>query len=196
MATMTGMFAVWHGPQGITEIAMNAYGYAHAVAAKLREAGYQLAAEHFFDTIRVVGVDAAVIRDKALAMGFNFYYPDAKTVQISFDELSTATEARAIEQVFGCPSGANVPAGPVFLRRETPILTQQVFNTYHSETEMMRYIKMLERKDISLAHSMIPLGSCTMKLNAAAEMLPLSWQSGDRGHRFRRRCNRCSFQFD
>ncbi len=175
MATMTGMFAVWHGPQGITEIAMNAYGYAHAVAAKLREAGYKLAADNFFDTVRVLDVDAAAIREKALALGFNFYYPDASTVQISFDELSTREEALAIEQIFDCPAGASVPEMPAFMRRETPILTQAVFNTYHSETEMMRYIKMLERKDISLAHSMIPLGSCTMKLNAAAEMLPLSW---------------------
>ncbi len=175
MATMTGMFAVWHGPQGITDIAMNAYGYAHVVAARLKQAGYRLACEHFFDTLRVVGVDAAAIREKALTLGFNFYYPDASTVQISFDELSTREEAAAIEQIFGCPSGPGVPDTTIFLRRETPILTQQVFNTYHSETEMMRYIKMLERKDISLAHSMIPLGSCTMKLNAAAEMLPLSW---------------------
>ena len=175
MATMTGMFAVWHGPQGITEIAMNACGYAHVVAAKLKEAGYKLAAENFLDTIRVCDVDAAAIREKALALGFNFYYPDAHTVQLSFDELSNREEALAICQVFGCPSGASVPSTPAFMRRETPILTQAVFNTYHSETEMMRYIKMLERKDISLAHSMIPLGSCTMKLNAAAEMLPLSW---------------------
>ena len=175
MATMTGMFAVWHGPKGITEIAMNAYGYAHTVAAKLKEAGYKLAAEHFFDTIRVCDVEATAIRQKALAMGFNFYYPDDHTVQISFDELSNRDEALAICQIFNCPSGASVPDVPAFLRRETPILTQAVFNTYHSETEMMRYIKMLERKDISLAHSMSPLGSCTMKLNAAAEMLPLSW---------------------
>ena len=175
MATMTGMFAVWHGPAGITEIAMNAYGYAHVVAAKLKEAGYKLAAEHFFDTVRVLDVDAKAIREKALAQGFNFYYPDECSVQISFDELSTREEALAICKIFDCPEGASVPGTPAFMRRETPILTQKVFNTYHSETEMMRYIKMLERKDISLAHSMIPLGSCTMKLNAAAEMLPLSW---------------------
>ena len=175
MATMTGMFAIWHGPKGITEIAMNASGYAHVVAAKLKEAGYKLASKNFFDTIRIVDVDADAIRTKALAMGFNFHYPDSRTVQISFDELSTREEALAIEQIFGCPSGASVPAASAFMARETPILTQKVFNTYHSETEMMRYIKCLERKDISLAHSMIPLGSCTMKLNAAAEMLPLSW---------------------
>ena len=176
MATMTGMFAVWHGPQGITEIACNAWGFAHAVAAKLKEAGYKLANEDFFDTIRVIDVDADAIREKALAAGFNFCYPCERCVQISFDELSTCEEARTIGEIFGCKEGCPaMPEAPVFMKRETPILTQKVFNTYHSETEMMRYIKMLERKDISLAHSMIPLGSCTMKLNAAVEMLPLSW---------------------
>ena len=176
MATMTGMFAVWHGPQGITEIACNAWGFAHAVAAKLKEAGYKLANEDFFDTIRVIDVNAAAIREKALAAGFNFCYPCERCVQISFDELSTCEEARTIGEIFGCKEGCPaMPEAPVFMKRETPILTQKVFNTYHSETEMMRYIKMLERKDISLAHSMIPLGSCTMKLNAAVEMLPLSW---------------------
>ena len=175
MATMTGMFAVWHGPQGITEIAQNACGYAHAVAAKLKDAGYKLASEEFFDTIRIVDVDAAAIREKALAVGFNFWYPDGRSVQISFDELSTREEARTVAAIFGCPEGPGTPGAPAPLPRTTPILTQKVFNIYHSETEMMRYIKRLERKDISLAHSMIPLGSCTMKLNAAAEMLPLSW---------------------
>ena len=102
--------------------------------------------------------------------------PCERCVQISFDELSTCEEARTIGEIFGCKEGCPaIPEAPVFMKRETPILTQKVFNTYHSETEMMRYIKMLERKDISLAHSMIPLGSCTMKLNAAVEMLPLSW---------------------
>ena len=176
MATMTGMFAVWHGPKGITEIAQNAAGFAHAVAARLKNAGFKLATEDFFDTIRVVGVDAEAIRAKTLEAGFNFWYPDACTVQISFDELSTREEACAITQIFGCPDNCPVaPGTPVPMARTTPILTQKVFSAYHSETEMMRYIKRLERKDISLAHSMIPLGSCTMKLNAAAEMLPLSW---------------------
>ena len=175
MATMTGMFAIWHGPEGIAGIAMNAWKYAHAVAERLKEAGYRLASEQFFDTIRVVDVDAEDLRKKALAAGFNFCYPGGRCVQISFDELSTCEEANAVCAVFGCPEIATGSATPAYMRRETPILTQKVFNTYHSETEMMRYIKMLERKDISLAHSMIPLGSCTMKLNAAAEMLPLSW---------------------
>ena len=178
MATMTGMFAIWHGPQGITEIARNAFAQAHALAACLSKAGFRIANEAFFDTVRIVGVDAKAIREKALAAGFNFHYPTEDSVQISFDELSTCEETKAICALFGCTGCTDCAAAAsesAFMCRETPILTQKVFNTYHSETEMMRYIKMLERKDISLAHSMIPLGSCTMKLNAAAEMLPLSW---------------------
>ena len=176
LASMTGMFAVWHGPKGITEIAMNAYGYAHAVAAKLKEAGYKLTNENFFDTIEVCGADVEKIRAKALAAGINFFYTADGKIRISFDELSNCAEAKAVADIFGCKEGCPaVPEAPVFMKRETPILTQKVFNTYHSETEMMRYIKKLERKDISLTHSMIPLGSCTMKLNAAVEMMPLSW---------------------
>ncbi|MBQ7575868.1 MAG: aminomethyl-transferring glycine dehydrogenase [Bacteroidales bacterium] len=176
LASMTGMFAVWHGPKGITEIAMNAYGFAHAVASKLKEAGYKLTNENFFDTIEVCGADVEKIRAKAIAAGINFFYTADGKIRISFDELSNCAEAKAIGEIFGCKEGCPAcPEAPVFMKRETPILTQKVFNTYHSETEMMRYIKKLERKDISLTHSMIPLGSCTMKLNAAVEMMPLSW---------------------
>jgi len=176
LASMTGMFAIWHGPKGIKEIALNAYGYAHAVAGKLKEAGYKLAAENFFDTIEIVGANVEKIRAKALAAGINFFYTAEGTIRISFDELSNCAEAKAIGDIFGCKEGCpGMPETPKFMARESEILTQKIFNTYHSETEMMRYIKMLERKDISLAHSMIPLGSCTMKLNAAVEMMPLSW---------------------
>jgi len=176
MATMTGMFAIWHGPKGIREIALNAWGFAHAVAGKLVEAGYKLACENFFDTIEIVGADVEAIRRKALAAGFNFYYTADGRIRISFDELSSCAEAAAIGDIFGCKAGCpGAPAEPVFLARETPILTARIFSSCHSELEMMRYIKKLERKDISMTHSMIPLGSCTMKLNAAAEMLPLSW---------------------
>ena len=176
MAVMSGMYAAYHGPEGIREIAMNAFNYAHAMADILRKGGYTLANENFFDTIRVLDVNAGEIREKAEAAGINFYYPDDQTVQISFDELSDCAEAVKIAGIFGvaaeCARGAEYP---VPMKRESAILTESVFNRYHSETEMMRYIKKLERKDISLTHSMIPLGSCTMKLNAAVEMLPLSW---------------------
>jgi len=176
MATMTGMFAIWHGPKGIREIAMNAYGYAHAVAAVLAKAGHKIVAENFFDTIEVIVSDVEEFCERAEKAGFNFGYTADNTVLISFDELSNEEEAKAICELFGCKSiKLSLPAEPSFMARKSSILTQKVFNTYFSETEMMRYIKSLERKDISLAHSMIPLGSCTMKLNAAVEMMPLSW---------------------
>jgi len=185
MATMTGMFAVWHGPEGIREIALNAWGYAHAFSVKLKEAGYKLATENFFDTIEIVGAPVEQIRKKALAAGFNFYYTEDGRIRISFDELTCCAEATALGKVFGCTEGCpGAPDDPKFMARKTPILTQKVFNSYHSETEMMRYIKKLERKDISLTHSMIPLGSCTMKLNAAVEMMPLSWAEFGNVHPF------------
>jgi glycine dehydrogenase len=208
-ATMAGMFAVYHGPEGITSIAENASKFAHRVARHLREAGYKLAVadEHFFDTIEIQGCeggsckfDVAAIRKKAEDAGFNFYYTPDGFIRISFDELSCKEEVHKILPIFGiepcchggeghgqgCCHGAEMGAAQEgghcccknldgFMQRETPILTESVFNSYHSETAMMRFIKMLERKDISLAHSMIPLGSCTMKLNAAVEMMPLSW---------------------
>lgn len=185
MAVMSGMYAAYHGPKGIAEIASGCYKYAHAIAAALRKAGYELANENFFDTIRIKGVNAAEIRTKAEAAGFNFFYPCEKCVQISFDELTDCGEAAKIAEIFGaklecCGCGET----ETVMKRETPILTESIFNRYHSETEMMRYIKKLERKDISLTHSMIPLGSCTMKLNAAAEMLPLSWSELTNVHPF------------
>lgn len=185
MATMTGMFAIWHGPEGIRQIALNARGYAHAFAGKLKEAGYKLSCDNFFDTIEIVGAPVEQIRKKALEAGFNFFYTEDGRIRISFDELSSCAEAKALGCVFGCKEGCpTVPDAPEFMARETPILTQKVFNSYHCETEMMRYIKKLERKDISLTHSMIPLGSCTMKLNAAVEMMPLSWAELGNVHPF------------
>lgn len=177
MATMSGMYAVYHGSEGVKDIAAKVSRYAHTIAFFLKKAGYKLANENFFDTILITGVDTCEIRKKAEAAQINFYYPAPDTVRISFDELTGCSEAVAVLGIFGvkpdaCPGALPLPE---FMKRESPVLPQKVFNTYHSETEMMRFIKKLERKDISLTHSMIPLGSCTMKLNAAVEMLPLSW---------------------
>ncbi len=178
MATMSGMYAVYHGPQGVRDIAEKTYKYANTIANFLREAGYKLASDKFFDTIELVGVDAQDIKKKAEAANINFFYPNSNTVRISFDELTCCNEARKVLEIFGVTTnGCSCRSCNLgsFMQRESAILTEKVFNSYHSETEMMRYIKKLERKDISLTHSMIPLGSCTMKLNAAVEMLPLSW---------------------
>lgn len=197
MATMSGMYAVYHGPQGLKDIALNGEKWAHRVAHHLEEAGYELTNKEFYDTIEIKGLngkplDIEKIKENALAAGINFYYTKCGKIRISFDELSCKKEAHAIFDIFEvepncCCKHKDVDVTemkPVkehhcfnreFMARTTPILTQKVFNMYHSESAMMRFIKMLERKDISLAHSMIPLGSCTMKLNAAVEMLPLSW---------------------
>lgn len=189
MATMSGMYAVYHGPEGVRSIAENAFSFAHRVAKHLRQAGYEFTNEEFFDTLEVKAyngqpLDIEAIKAKALEAGFNFYYSACGRVRIAFDELSCRAEAHKIMAIFGvtphccCHGGGGEHHGcpeVTFMKRQTPILTQKVFNSYHSETAMMRFIKKLERKDISLAHSMIPLGSCTMKLNAAVEMMPLSW---------------------
>jgi glycine dehydrogenase len=180
LATMAGMYAVYHGPEGVRQIALNAHRHACKVAESLQHAGYKLTAGNFFDTIEVEVDSVESIKTAALDRQINFFYPDSKHVRISFDEITVCSEVCDILSVFGidnengCTEIESLGFDSVF-RRESPYLTQSVFNSYRSETELTRYIKKLERRDISLTHSMISLGSCTMKLNAAAEMLPLSW---------------------
>ena len=183
MASMSGFYAVYHGAEGLRRIARHIHSHTVAVAEALRELGYQPAASNYFDTLEVKA-EAAVVQDSALARGINFFYPDESTVRMSFDEVTTADEVAAVVAILAEAAGKKVPktikidetkcAIEEKLLRKDEILTAPVFDKYHSETEMMRYIKRLERRDISLADSMIPLGSCTMKLNAAVEMMPLS----------------------
>jgi glycine dehydrogenase len=181
LATMAGMYAVYHGSEGLRQFALNAHQYACKAAHNLKRAGYKLASDDFFDTIEIEVPSIEPIQRAALSRQINFYYPDSQHVRISFDELTDCGDVHDILAIFGvgkaersCLDIKYTGFAPEF-NRETPFLTQRVFNSYRSETELMRYIKRLERRDISLAHSMISLGSCTMKLNAAAEMLPLSW---------------------
>lgn len=184
VANMTGMYAVYHGPEGLKKIASDIYRYANAAASKLKEAGFTLGSENIFDTIEVKGVNSSDIRKKAEVAGYNFFYPDAESVLISFDELTNCEEINKVLSIFGAKCEKCPAPKPVFMKRESEFLTQSVFNSYHSETELMRYIKKLERRDISLTQSMIPLGSCTMKLNAAVEMMPLSWPELANSHPF------------
>jgi glycine dehydrogenase len=181
LATMAGMYAVYHGSEGIRQIALNIHRHASRVACNLQQAGYKLTAGNFFDTVEIEVDSTEPVKKAALEKQINFFYPDSRHVRISFDELTSCSETHDILSIFGigkesdsCPETEYTGFDPAF-QRKSPFFTQPVFNSYKSETELMRYIKKLERRDISLTHSMISLGSCTMKLNAAAEMLPLSW---------------------
>ncbi len=182
LAVMAGMYGVYHGPKGLQYIATKIHRTAATLTDELEKLGlYQLNVA-YFDTIRVKA-DASTIRTYAEANEINFYYPDNETVSVAVNEATSLADLNKIIAVFAEALGKEfthleglkeLNAIPDLLKRETEFMTNEVFNSYHSETELMRYIKKLERKDLSLNHSMISLGSCTMKLNAAAEMLPLS----------------------
>lgn len=186
LATMSGFYAVYHGAKGIKEIAQSIHDTASWLNQQLTSLGYRQTNQVFFDTLRFElpdHVSAQKIRTIALSKEVNLRYFDNGDVGISIDEATTLADANLLLSIFGI--AAEEPTHevtqisesspiPASLKRQSAFLTHEVFNKYHTETEMMRYIKRLERKDISLAHSMISLGSCTMKLNAASEMLPLS----------------------
>lgn len=191
MASMTGFYCVYNGPEGLRRAAETAHGAAAAVARGLEALDYKLAHRSFFDTLEVEA-EAAVIQSLALESGINFHYPSEGRVRMSFDEVTTPAEVDEVIRIFAeakgrKPKAAKGPAGeaiPAELRRTSAYLTEPVFNTYRCESDLMRYIKRLELRDISLANSMISLGSCTMKLNAASEMLPLSLAGFQNMHPF------------
>ena len=181
MASMVGFYCVYNGPEGLRRAAMTAHLAAVTVARALEALDYRLASTDFFDTLEVEA-EAAVVQSLALESGINFFYPGEGCVRMSFDEVTTPDEVAAVIGIFAAARGRKAKAVkmateaciPAALRRESPYLTEKVFNSYRSESDLMRYIKRLEHRDISLADSMISLGSCTMKLNAAALMQPLS----------------------
>jgi len=191
LANIAGLYAVYHGPKGLTRIATRVHAYAELLARELAKLGIRQLNEQYFDTVRfeVPGGVQAVgqILKAALALKINFGYRRDGTIQVALDETVDKGDVTAIVAAFaagvGRPASQNVELGAQnfelgrlgSLARTSPFLTHPVFNKHHSETEMMRYIRQLERKDIGLDTSMIPLGSCTMKLNAASEMLPITW---------------------
>ncbi|MFM9006058.1 MAG: glycine dehydrogenase (aminomethyl-transferring), partial [Flavobacteriales bacterium] len=174
LAVMASMYAVYHGPDGIRSIATHVHQLASSAAAGLQKAGISIGSAHFFDTVHVQGVDCATIRSKAEAAGLNFHYISDSELSISFGEPHTAADLQAVLAVFDAEAQNAQTTIPSALQRTEPVLSHPVFNSYHSESRMMRYLKRLENKDLSLVHSMIPLGSCTMKLNAASEMMAVT----------------------
>jgi len=193
LATMASMYAVFHGPVRLTKIATAVASNAKTLANHLEKLGVQVVTGEFFDTVCVAIDNKAILREFAVAKGYNFNYFIEGYVTVSIDETSSQRDIKSIIEVFAQYQeklivDVDFSTGELgfsdFFTRETPFLEQQVFNKYHSETEMMRYLKALENKDISLVHSMIPLGSCTMKLNAASEMIPLSWDEFNAVHPF------------
>ncbi|AXT62883.1 glycine dehydrogenase (aminomethyl-transferring) [Aquimarina sp. AD10] len=182
LAVMAGMYGVYHGPEGLQYIANKVNASAVTLSKTIEALEFKQLNSVFFDTIRIQA-DAKKVKEVAEKHDVNFFYPDSNTISISLNEATTIEDLNTIVSIFATVAQkdstqikeleeSNIISSS--LKRTTAFLSNDVFNTYHSETELMRYIKKLERKDLSLNHSMIPLGSCTMKLNAASEMLPLS----------------------
>ncbi len=177
LANIAGMYAVWHGPEGLKQIAQRVHAFTCAFAVSLKKAGFEVS-ENFFDTLHIKTQKAEDIYKAALAKGINLCLKDGALL-ISCDETTTAEDIQKLCDLFGCdiPDFEKAPESiiPKSLKRTSDYLTHPVFHKFRSETEMLRYLKSLEDKDIALNRSMIPLGSCTMKLNATAEMLPVTW---------------------
>jgi glycine dehydrogenase len=187
LATMSGMYAQYHGPDGLKNIAGHIHGTACTLSKSLKDSGFNQLNTEFFDTIRLSIPEEEIIsaiKNLSEAAGINFFYPGENIITISTDEITTLEEIISIIGIFATATGKKAPVpnsicdciciNDKFLRK-SDFLKGMAFNRYHSETEMMRYIKLLERKDFSLTHSMISLGSCTMKLNPATSMFAMSW---------------------
>ena len=183
LAVMAGMYGVYHGPNGITYIAQKIHNLATTLNKGLNQLGLSQANKAFFDTLIVKVTDSQKIKNLSEAKEINFFYPSKDEVLIAINETSTLNDINEILSIFAEAENKETIVFETLtessiseeIKRTSSFMTNEVFRKYHSETEMMRYIKKLERKDLSLNHSMISLGSCTMKLNAASEMLPLSW---------------------
>ena len=187
LASMAGMYGVYHGPEGLQRIASNIHSGAVYMASQLKKLGYRVVYENFFDTLLVElpgSLTTGTIKELAIEKEINLHYHDEKRLQFSTDESALEAELNDLLEIFSVAVKKAVQyqeciettiAFDQTFARKTEILTQEVFNNYRSETDLMRYIRMLEKKDISLTQSMISLGSCTMKLNAATQLMPVSW---------------------
>ncbi len=196
LANIAGFYAAFHGPKGLTTIARRVHGFAKLLERELAKVGVAQRNEIFFDTLWLEPPAGTVekIREAAMEEGINFRYRADGTMNVALDEATDARDIEAIVKAFAKGTGADaridfsasglITEYPQDLARASEFLSHPVFNTHHSETQMMRYIRSLERKDVGLDTSMIPLGSCTMKLNAASEMLPVTWPEFGKLHPF------------
>ncbi|MCU0887154.1 MAG: aminomethyl-transferring glycine dehydrogenase, partial [Rubritepida sp.] len=176
LAVMASMYAVWHGPEGLRRIARRVALQARALAGAVKSAGFTLVHDAFFDTVCIAtGVRTDAIMAAALAAGFNLRRVDDAHLAVALDETVTRAELATLCALFGAEIGAPAGGIPAVLARQSTFLTAEVFNSHHAEHAMLRYMKRLEDKDVALNRSMIPLGSCTMKLNATAEMIPVTF---------------------
>jgi glycine dehydrogenase len=174
LAVMAGLYAAWHGPEGLCRIARRVNLQARLLADAAVRGGHALRHPAFFDSIAIDAADPEGLMQAGLAEGFNFRRLDGQGVLLALDETVTRAELERLAGVLGSELEGAPASIPVELVRTTPYLRQPVFNQYHAEHEMLRYLKRLEDRDIALDRSMIPLGSCTMKLNATAEMIPIT----------------------
>ena len=187
LAVMAGAYAVYHGPQGLKNIALRVHGLTKLLQSALTGLGLEVTTPNFFDTITVSIANSDKLREVAESKGVNLRYSDNGTVGISVDEIKTFEDIQELATIFATATGKAIDFDlvamseelsldlPESLQRTSEYLTHEVFNSYHTEHEMLRYLKSLENKDLSLVHSMISLGSCTMKLNATTEMIPVTW---------------------
>ncbi|MGB3268629.1 MAG: aminomethyl-transferring glycine dehydrogenase [Rhodanobacter sp.] len=180
LAVMASMYAVYHGPEGLARIARRTHRLAVILAVALRRAGVKVDGD-FFDTLHVTGIDAAAIHARAEAARINLRHIDGQSLCISLDETTSRADVVALAGLFGAEADIEAldaevhDALPRALLRQSTFLTHPVFNTHHSEHELLRYLRALADKDLAMDRTMIPLGSCTMKLNATAEMIPVTW---------------------
>ena len=194
LANIASMYAVYHGPKGLTAIAQRVHSFTAILALGLTKLGHSVEQQHFFDTLSIkTGAKTAELHAKARAAGINLREIDAERLGLSLDETTDQAAVEALLNLFAADQAAPAVADlaaqiasrlPQGLLRQSAILQHEVFNRYHSETELMRYLRKLADKDLALDRSMIPLGSCTMKLNAASEMIPVTWPEFGNLHPF------------
>ncbi|MDB3931561.1 aminomethyl-transferring glycine dehydrogenase [Candidatus Pelagibacter sp.] len=191
LAIVSAAYAVYHGPEGIKKIAENTSQLAKNFADKIKQSGYEIYSDHFFDTITIKTLDKTEsIYQNALSQNVNIRKVNSEMLSVAFDERKNVYRANQLLKIFNCSEtikdkmNENLSNLPKNLLRSSSYLTHPVFNSYHSETDMLRYLKKLEDADIALNRSMIALGSCTMKLNAVAEMIPVTWREFSEPHPF------------